>query len=251
MTTAAIQQVRPAGARLEALALVAAAVLVCGVLAVWIRAHGQAGALQQVYEWQVSAFETLDGPGQAIYNALDTSKYDILYLYDDLNLMTPPGELFRWPSIKDLEESLVPPFVQDRSWAQNGSLQWSLHEPLARGEMQGSVMYLGTGGTVAGQGSFLLVVGHVHAGFMNNNQLTIWWNPKNHVGIPASGNRDSLILQGWREVVPYSGAAEIRRLFGGGGQDDARSIADEMFGDGGNAGIGADGEDGADSGEGE
>ncbi len=51
------------------------------------------------------------------------------------------------------------------------------------------------------QGSFLLVIGHVHAGFTNNNSIVIWWNAKNHVEMPQSGFRDSLILQGWREVV--------------------------------------------------
>ena len=28
------------------------------------------------------------------------------------------------------------------------------------------------------------------------------------------GFRDQLILQGWREVVPYSGDLEVKRLFG-------------------------------------
>lgn len=244
MTGAAvIQQVRPAGARGETLALLAAAALLGLVLALWIRAHGTTGGKQQIYEWQVSAFETLTGPDQATYNALDAAKYDILYLYDDLNLMNQPGEPFRWPAIAELEEFLVPPFVRDGSWRQNGSLQWSLHEPLDKGEMQGSVMYLGTGGTVEGQGSFLLVIGHVHAGFSNNNSLLVWWNPARQVTMPQSGFQDSLILQGWRQVVPYSGATEIRRLFGPQPQDDAgywpeddagalsQDIADELFGE--------------------
>lgn len=234
MTATAIQQVRPAGFRGEALALAAVTVLVAMGLALWIQAHGTTGGKQQIYEWQVSAFETLTGPDQAIYNALDAAKYDILYLYDDLNMMTQPGETFRWPSIAELEEYLVPPFVRDGSWRQNGSLQWSLHEPLDKGEMQGSVMYLGTGGNVEGQGSFLLVIGHVHAGFSNNNSLLIWWNREPRVVMPQSGFNDSLILQGWRQVVPYSGATEIRRLFGKQPEDDAaaesQDIADELFG---------------------
>lgn len=236
MTAAAIQQVRPAGARLEALALIAAAVLVAGMLALWIRQHGRTETRQSLYEWQVSAFDTLTGPDQAIYNALEAAQYDIIYLYDDLNLMNAPGQIFRWPSIQDLQESLVPPFVQDGSWQQNGSLRWALHEPLGEGEMQGSVMYLGTGGAMAGQGSFLLVIGHVHAGFTNNNAVVIWWNAKNQVDMPQSGFRDSLILQGWRQVVPHSGAAEIRRLFGEDepgapdNEEKSREIADELFG---------------------
>ena len=37
-------------------------------------------------------------------------------------------------------------------------------------------MYLGTDGKLPAQGSFLLVIGHVHAGFTNNNAIVIWWN---------------------------------------------------------------------------
>jgi len=75
-------------------------------------------------------------------------------------------------------------------------------------------MYLGTDGNVEGQGSSLLIIGHVHAGFTNNNAIAIWWNAKNHVEMPESGFKDQLILSGWREVVPYSGDLEVKRLFG-------------------------------------
>jgi hypothetical protein len=121
---------------------------------------------------------------------------------------------FRWPNLQDFEDFLLPPFYKDTSWEQQGSLTWTLHEPLAEGEMQGSTMYLGTDGMLPNQGSFLLIIGHVHAGFTNNNAIVIWWNAKNHVEMPQSGFKDQLILQGWREVVVYSGDLEVKRLFG-------------------------------------
>jgi hypothetical protein len=239
MSATAIQTVRPAAARHEGVLLLAATVLVAGVLALYVQQRGRAAATEPLHEWQVSAFDELAGPDQAIYNALYTAKDEIPYIYDDINLMNAPGEKFRWPGPADLQEYLLPPFHRDGSWEQNGSLQWSLHEPLAEGEMQGSVMYLGTDGRVDGQGSFLLVVGHVHAGFQNNNSLVVWWNPRNHVEVPASTFRDSLILQGWREVVPHSGAQEVRRIFGeerpgpqiSDDQQSAEEIAGELFGE--------------------
>jgi hypothetical protein len=145
---------------------------------------------------------------------LYTVKDEIPLIYDDINMFNPPGVKFRWPNLDDFQDWLLPPFYRDTSWQQNGSLEWSLHEPLAEGEMQGSTMYLGTDGKLPGQGSFLLVIGHVHAGFTNNNAIAIWWNAKNHVEMPQSGFKDQLILQGWREVVPYSGDLEVKRLFG-------------------------------------
>jgi hypothetical protein len=210
----AVEYVRPAGARREGLALAAATLAILAVLALYVRALGRDETAEPLLEWQVSAFDTLTGADQAIYNSLYTVKDEIPFIYDDINRFNPPGVKFRWPDLDVFQEFLLPPFYKDTSWQQNGSLQWSLYEPLAEGEMQGSTMYLGTDGTLPGQGSFLLVIGHVHAGFTNNNAIVIWWNAKNHVEMPQSGFRDGLILQGWKEVVPYVGAQEVRRLFG-------------------------------------
>ena len=208
------EEVRPAGARLEGWALLAATLAVLVTLTLYVRANGREDTREVLYDWQVSAFDGLAGADQAIYNSLYTVKDEIPIIFDDINAFNPPGTKFRWPNLKDFEDVLLPPFYQDTSWEQNGSVTWSLHEPLAEGEMQGSTMYLGTDGKVEGQGSFLLIIGHVHAGFTNNNAIAIWWNAKNHVEMPESGFKDQLILSGWREVVPYSGDLEVKRLFG-------------------------------------
>jgi hypothetical protein len=234
------QEVRPAGARLEGWLLIAATLAVLATLALYVRANGRDDTRAPLYEWQVSAFEELTGADQAIFNSLYTVKDEIPLIFDDINRFNEPGVKFRWPSLQDFQDFLLPPFYQDTSWEQNGSLAWSLHEPLAEGEMQGSTMYLGTDGRLSGQGSFLLIIGHVHAGFTNNNAIAIWWNAKNHVEMPESGFRDQLILQGWREVVVYSGDLEVKRLFGdpegadedgGESTDDVEAVIDGVFGD--------------------
>ena len=226
MVTAATYEVKPAGARLEGWVLAAATLAVIGTLALYVQMNGREDAAAQLYDWQVSAFDGLAGADQAIYNSLYTVKDEIPIIYDDINRFNEPGVKFRWPNLQDFEDWLLPPFHKDTSWEQNGSLQWSLFEPLAEGEMQGSTMYLGTDGQLPGQGSFLLIIGHVHAGFTNNNSIVIWWNEKNHVAMPESGFRDQLILQGWREVVPYSGDLEVKRLFGDPEETPADDAAD-------------------------
>jgi hypothetical protein len=213
MSTATIE-VRPAGSRHEGLALAGASLIVISILAAYVGLEGRDDTPQAILEWQVSAFSTLTGADQAIYNSLYTVKDEIPYIYDDINMFNRPGELFRWPDLEVFQDYLLPPFFRDTSWVQNGSLQWSLYEPLPEGEMQGSTMYLGTDGSLPDQGSFLLVIGHVHAGITNNNSIVIWWNPANHVEMPESGFQDGLILRGWKEVVPYSGDQEVERLFG-------------------------------------
>ncbi len=208
------EEVKPAGARYEGWALLAATLVVIAALTLYVRANGRESGPPKLYDWQISAFEGLTGADQAIYNSLYTVKDEIPLIYDDINAFNEPGVKFRWPNLQDFEDFLLPPFYQDTSWEQNGSLQWTLHEPLAEGEMQGSTMYLGTDGQLPGQGSFLLIIGHVHAGFTNNNAIVIWWNKNNHVEMPQSGFQDQLILQGWRQVVAYSRDLEVKRLFG-------------------------------------
>jgi hypothetical protein len=214
MSASMMQLVRPAGARHEGLLLVIATAFIVGMLVLYVQRLGRHESKEPLYDWQVSAFDALTGADQATYNALFTAKDDIPYIYDDINVDTPDDAPFRWPSLKDLQDSQLPPFLEDRSWQQNGSLQWTLFEPLAKGEMQGSTMYLGTDGTQPRQGSFLLVIGHTHAGVQNKNSIAIWWTAKNRAVMPQSGFRDGLILQGWREVVPRSGAQEVKRIFG-------------------------------------
>lgn len=223
MNAVALHVVPPARARFEGLALLLAAAAITAILSLYLYQHGRKEYREPLLDWQVSAFDTLTGADQAIYNALYTAKDDIPGIYDDINMANGPDEKFRWPSPKDLAEFELPPFLHDRSWEQNGSLQWSLFEPLAEGEMQGTTLYLGTDGKLAGQGSFLLVVGHVHAGFRNTNVITIWWKKDNHAELPQSGFQDRLILQGWREVVPYSGAQEVKRIFGTGTEDSRKA----------------------------
>jgi hypothetical protein len=217
--TTMVQQVRPAGARYEGIALVVATVAVVGILALYVHERGRDNTPEPLFDWQISAFDGLTGADQAIYNSLYTVKDEIPFIYDDINRFNAPGVKFRWPNLQDFQDWLLPPFYRDTSWQQNGSLKWSLFEPLPEGEMQGSTMYLGTDGQLPGQGSFLLVIGHVHAGFTNNNAIVIWWNAQNHVDMPQSGFRDRLILQGWREVVAYSGDQEVKRIFGENGED--------------------------------
>jgi hypothetical protein len=207
-------EVRPAGSRYESLLLAAAVVVTVAILTVYVQTQGRDESPEPIYDWQVSAFNTLTGADQAVYNSLYTVKDEIPYIYDDINMWNQPGEKFRWPDLEHFQEYLLPPFYKDTSWEQNGSLQWSLYEPLPEGEMQGSTMYLGTDGLLPDQGSFLLVIGHVHAGITNNNSIVIWWNAANRVEMPASGFRDGLILRGWKEVVPYSGDQEVRRILG-------------------------------------
>ena len=214
MSTTTIQRVRPEGARHETISMMLVVALVLLLQFWYVNKLGVEEYKEVIHEWQISSFNSFEGADQAVYNALYTVKDEIPYIYDDINLFNEPGQKFRWPNLEDFQYYYLPPFYQDTSWEQNGQLQWSLFEPLAEGEMQGYTFYLGTGGINPGQGSFLLTIGHVHAGFQNNNAIDIWYHPDKQVTMPESGFKDTLIRDGWKYVVPYSGDKEVRRLFG-------------------------------------
>jgi len=131
-------QVRPSGSRFEGLVLIAITIVVLAGLGLYVEERGRNEEPEVIYGWQVSAFNSLTGADQAIYNSLYTVKDEIPYIYDDINYFNGPGELFRWPNLQDFQDYLLPPFFQDTSWEQTGSLQWTLYEPLPEGEMQGS-----------------------------------------------------------------------------------------------------------------
>jgi hypothetical protein len=208
------QKIHPLSAGREVVWMAVIALIIIVIQITYVRLLGHKDYQEEIFDWQVSAFNSFEGADQAIYNALYTVKDEIPYIYDDINRFNEPGVKFRWPNLADFQEYYLSPFYQDSSWIQNGSLQWSLYEPLPEGEMQGYSMYLGTNGSQPTQGSFLLTIGHVHAGFQNNNALDIWWHPDNQIIMPASGFKDSLIREGWKYVVAYSGDKEIKRLFG-------------------------------------
>jgi hypothetical protein len=214
MTSKALQLVRPAASRYETLALLLTAAILISAQMLYVANLGRQETEEQIYAWQISSFNSFEGADQTIYSALFTVKDEVPYIYDDVNRFNGPDEKFRWPNIEDFQEYLVPPFYHDTSWEQSGSLEWLLFEPVAEGEMQGYSMYLGTNGNLDKQGSFLLTIGHVHAGFSNNNSLDIWWHSQGSITMPESGFRDTLVRKGWKLVIPYSGDKEVKRIFG-------------------------------------
>lgn len=162
-------------------------------------------AAPPLLEWQVSAFSELDSVDQSIHSALLAAVPEIHWYY---------YRLVQWPDIAALEEELLPPFYKDAFWETNGQVQWKLGLPLNND--QGATYYHGAGGTIPGQGSYLLVLGHIHAGMLPANQNTIWIHEDPNTEFPEITKPETLVLAGWKQVVPYSGADEVERLRGAG-----------------------------------
>ena len=205
--------IEPAGARRETFAVagVVATILAIGAYAVSQR---QVEATEsRLFDWQISAFHDMTDADQAIYNALSTASVELWWIHGDLLYFAGEERAQDpWPYVEELHEDYaMPPFVRDVAWRQHGEVNW---QRVASFSFEGSTVYHGRGGKLPGQSAWLLMLSHVHKGASYTDGATIWIHPDPDAPAPQTIKRDSLIVNGWKEVVPYTGAMEVQRLQG-------------------------------------
>lgn len=228
--------VRPITSRLETLAMLSAVVTAAATSAGLIALRERTPGPPALLSWQLRSFDGLRAADQAIHSALLPAAEEITWYNNDTG---------GWITIAGAQEKLLPPFYRDAFWKTNGEVHWQLilpgyHEAQGVGREepadhiatpatqptpnavsegtlgQGATVYYGTGGRVPGQGAYLLVIGHAHAGVMWTNQSTIWLHPDPNAPYPGVVKPEALVSKGWRQVVPYNGASEVERVKGTG-----------------------------------
>ena len=197
--------VKPSSSRWELYLLIGGVFLLLAATGFYVLKYGHQDSVKELQSWQISAFSGLSDVDQAIYNALFTAQEEIGWIQ---------YEIGPWPNISDLEDYLIPPFVRDVSWQNTGSVQWQYRDVVQEGEMQGYTLYHGSKGTAPDQSAYIVVIGHLHAGNTMSNHNTIWIHPNPNQEMPQTSKTQSLILEGWKNVVPYSGRDELDRLKG-------------------------------------
>jgi hypothetical protein len=209
MGAAAVVLPRSAWGETLGLTGVVAAVLAVG--AALVDARQVDNYAPRLFDWQISSFYDLDPTDQAIYNALVTAGEELWWIHGG-RLAYPEEGKEPWPSVQDLDEDYgLPPFVKDLAWEQHGRVEW---QRVAEFSFEGSTVYFGGGGQVPGQSAYLLVLSHVHKGASYADAATMWVHPDPQAPPPATIKTDSLIVNGWREIIPYLGSNEVERLRG-------------------------------------
>ncbi len=203
MNTFAPQLIAPSNTRWETVLLIVAVLGVAGFTAFYAEEYGMEEKTQQILDWQISAFSGLQGVDQAIYN-------ELLVAADEVNWLVYYNGY--WPDDKEFQDALLPPFYRDLSCERNGSVKWVLKNVVLEGEAQGLTLYHGSQGTLPEQGAYLLAIDHKHAGGVQVSPASIWWNPDRFAPVPETSKVASLVLNGWKEVVPYQGKDEVERL---------------------------------------
>ena len=209
--SAAAAVVRPRSARRETVVVAVLVAVVAALAAVLADARKVDNYAPRLFGWQISSFYDLNPTDQAIYNALVTASDELWWIHGGRLTFPEPGQE-PWPTAEELDEDYeLPPFVKDLAWEQHGRVEW---RRVAEFSFEGSTVYYGGGGRVERQSAYLLVLSHVHKGASYADGATMWVHADPKAPAPDTIKTDSLIVNGWREIIPYLGSTEVERLRG-------------------------------------
>ncbi|MDL2122885.1 MAG: hypothetical protein LWX51_07330 [Deltaproteobacteria bacterium] len=207
------QVVKPTGSSREGLYFVLTTAVVIAVAAICIMHRTRAEPERVLFEYQISGYKDLNSFKQGTFVALYTAAMEIDAAHDN-NEGT-------WLSVKDLQERFMPPFAHDRAWAMSGKLIWT--QKILNKDMIHATAYLGKPSIPDISGSFLLVLLHDHStegdyqiGEPEHDEgpFKIWYSSKTAVDFPKKLSVRSLAIKGWKEVIPYTGDDEMKRIKG-------------------------------------
>ncbi|MDL1963582.1 MAG: hypothetical protein LWW98_04430, partial [Deltaproteobacteria bacterium] len=127
------QVIKPTGTSREGLYFVLTIVVVIAVAGICIMHRTRAEPERVLFEYQISGYKDLNNFEQGTFLALYTAAMEIDAGHDN-NEGT-------WPSVRDLQEQVMPPFAHDRAWVMSGKLIWT--QKILNKDMIHATAYLG------------------------------------------------------------------------------------------------------------
>ena len=240
------QIVKPACTKYESFYICLAMLTVISLSGMSILHRGIADKEKVLLDYQLSGYGDLNNLEQGIFNDLYSAALEIDAYHDENE-----GE---WPSIRELEGQFIPPFVHDQVWKKRGELIWTqktfnkkyLHLAAYMGktsnfEKAGSfLLIMSHKHGVEGEELIEAPVFHEeqpfkiwHYNFPHTsclcsqihwllgrslrkdfNLLTLRYYPQHDLSFPDNFTVRNLILKGLKEIIPYKGEEEIKRLKG-------------------------------------
>jgi hypothetical protein len=203
--------IKPLDTRSETTVVFTVSLVILVVALVVILLRRESGIERYMLPYQISAFSDLGSDAQAIYQDLYAAGLEIDAIHDERS----EG----WPSIIELEEEFMAPFVRDRAWAERGRMHWTL-VTVSRSR-QHAAAYFGRAQETESVGSLLLIFNHRHkdddigaiaALLEEASHIDIWYDATGELTFRGEYEDGNLIASGWKEVLPYKGDDEISRL---------------------------------------
>lgn len=201
--------VKPSSKKDELIFLLSTTAIIIILALISIAARKDNNGSKKLKSYQMNAFSDLKTKEQLLFTSLYSAGYEI----ESYHMSN--GEA--WPSVYNLEEQGVSPFVKDMVWRENGKVVWT--QKMVGEERFHRIAYLGRSGNYDLNGRFLLVLEHLHdyggtyiKSTQNAEPFRIWYTTKQSGGFPADYSVGFLIKDGWKEVVPYKGKDEAKKL---------------------------------------
>ena len=128
-----------------------------------------------------------------------TGSYAMLFGREDRQQVILDWQLSAYSDLQDTDQAIYNELLV-------GSVNWQF----SSGEDR--AVYFGNQGQLETQGAYLLILNNEFVGTGEVLVASVWWHPQRMTGLPQSTEDSSLILAGWKEVVPYQGLDERERL---------------------------------------
>lgn len=208
MSTVTVSPLRQRGEILFLLSSTVAILLIATAL-IFVKKSAVDGP-KRLKGYQISGITTLTGANQSIFTDLYTAALDIEYYHQTNNE--------KWPDLRQLEKDLIAPFVKDQTWESRGRLSWR-EQPTGNDDASVHLnAYVGKSSNFKVAGSFLILFEHFHSSdgtyYMvagRKRPYTIWFRADDF-DLPGTISEGTLIQNGWKEVVSFTGKDQRKKL---------------------------------------
>lgn len=182
------EKLKPASSKKENTILLLVVVLIITTAFLLIKLQQNKEYKQNINDNEISSYIELTNIESGIYADLLNFKTELEIIYSDEKL----------PTINELEENFIQPFVKDIAWEERGKLFWELFEKDNRS------YYLGISENVDLVGNFLVEIDE-------KNEIKIYFSKDIENNYKLSEHE---IHSHWKEIVAYTGEDEREKFRG-------------------------------------
>ena len=149
---------------------------------------------QKIESGQISSYTDFSNIEAGIYS-------DLTNFVSEIKMK---GKEEKLPTVKQLEDELIPPFTKDITWEERGKLTWD------RIDREKMTYYVGLCENVMTSGNFIVTVDN------ENRENTKILFIKTHLHKDEVEFAIDENVPGWKEIVPYTGETERQKFEGKG-----------------------------------
>ena len=194
MSKIVTEKLKPASSKKENIYLGIAVVSLILIASMLIKMRKPKITEQKIESGQISSYTEFSNIEAGIYS-------DLTNFVSEIKMK---GKEEKLPTVKQLEDELIPPFTKDITWEERGKLTW---DRIDRGKM---TYYVGLCENVMTSGNFIVTVDN------ENRENTKILFIKTHLHKDEVEFAIDENFPGWKEIVPYTGETERQKFEGKG-----------------------------------